>query len=245
MAGPELLRLLREAELTVNRCALSGLRWDLICLAAGPCCMTQAVVTHGVYVCVWGGFASVWKPRRGRSPTTGRIRCLGAQRQASVCPVVLFCPFWLAFRAQLRAKGPGCLLTGCGGALSPKPPSPELCACRYRESHRKRPASGPLADLAPWLADQALDWEAAAVAGAATNPPMQVGLCRLGLFGGRCLFGFLRLELSESSRRAIGQRRTEVRACAAGCPTLAITLCPCWLARAGGRGVPPVDRRRQ
>ncbi len=30
-----------------------------------------------------GDFASVWTPRRGRSPTTGRFRCLAAQRQAS------------------------------------------------------------------------------------------------------------------------------------------------------------------
>ncbi len=35
-------------------------------------------------VCVCGIFASgFWTPRRGRSPTTGRIRCLAAQRQAS------------------------------------------------------------------------------------------------------------------------------------------------------------------
>ncbi len=35
-------------------------------------------------VCVGGmGFASVWTPRQGWSPATGRIRCLAAQRHAS------------------------------------------------------------------------------------------------------------------------------------------------------------------
>ncbi len=38
--------------------------------------------------------ASVWAPRRGRSPATGRVRCLAAQRQASqlcVCVCVCVC----------------------------------------------------------------------------------------------------------------------------------------------------------
>ncbi len=39
-----------------------------------------ATVRGGSCVCGGGGdFASVWKHRRGRSPTTGRIRCLAAQ----------------------------------------------------------------------------------------------------------------------------------------------------------------------
>ncbi len=43
---------------------------------------SAAATFKQMQVCVCD-FASVWTPRRGRSPTTGRIRCLAAQRQAS------------------------------------------------------------------------------------------------------------------------------------------------------------------
>eukprot|EP00798_Chlamydomonas_sp_ICE-L_P029152 gene29154-32373_t len=43
----------------------------------------------------------------------------------------------------------------------------------FIKSPLRRP-DGPYADWLPWLVDQALDFESAAVAGAPTNPPMQV-----------------------------------------------------------------------
>ncbi len=54
-----------------------------LCLPLQPC-QANAGVQPVVWtcVCVWDS-ASVWAPRRGRSPTTGHIRCLAAQRQAS------------------------------------------------------------------------------------------------------------------------------------------------------------------
>eukprot|EP00878_Enallax_costatus_P046625 GHUV01056863.1.p1 GENE.GHUV01056863.1~~GHUV01056863.1.p1 ORF type:complete len:446 (+),score=107.20 GHUV01056863.1:330-1667(+) len=42
---------------------------------------------------------------------------------------------------------------------------------KYISSSLRRP-EGDLADLLPWLADQAADWEAAAAAGATTTPPI-------------------------------------------------------------------------
>lgn len=42
---------------------------------------------------------------------------------------------------------------------------------RYIGSSIRRP-EGELAELLPWLADQAADWEAAAAAGAPTTPPL-------------------------------------------------------------------------
>ncbi len=52
--------------------------------ASPRACAAQLLVPSSTVccVCVWD-FASVWTPRRGRSPTTGRIRCPAAQRQAS------------------------------------------------------------------------------------------------------------------------------------------------------------------
>jgi len=35
-----------------------------------------------------------------------------------------------------------------------------------------RRSEGELADVLPWLADQAADWEAAAAAGAPSQPPL-------------------------------------------------------------------------
>ncbi len=70
---------------------------------------------RGTRVCV--AFASVWTPRRGRSPATGRIRCPAAQRQASqtsctgaeppACVFVsTFFPFSLRFAATWLRSAP-------------------------------------------------------------------------------------------------------------------------------------------
>ncbi len=57
-----------------------------------------------------------------------------------------------------------------------------MCVCvsvcvvhthRYRDSHKRR-TTGTMADIAGWLYDQALDWEAGAVAG---QPNLQVRCC--------------------------------------------------------------------
>ncbi len=47
-----------------------------------PAAATARMYVRACVVCAWD-FASVWTPRRGRSPASGRVRCLAAQRQAS------------------------------------------------------------------------------------------------------------------------------------------------------------------
>jgi hypothetical protein len=51
-----------------------------------------------------------------------------------------------------------------------------LRASRYLAAHKRRP-EGPLADLLPWVAEQTLGFEAAAMAGAPPSTPMQVRSC--------------------------------------------------------------------
>lgn len=52
------------------------------------------------------------------------------------------------------------------------PPAPSTCAHRHLKSGKMRRTDGELADVLPWLAEQAQDWEAAAAAGAPAQPPL-------------------------------------------------------------------------
>lgn len=81
---------------------------------------------------------------------------------------------------------PPLLLPGCFAPHAPSYLAAHILPClpavrcmrarSYLAAHKRRP-EGHLADLLPWVAEQALGFEAAAVAGAQPSVPMQVRLC--------------------------------------------------------------------